>query len=445
LYTIYHNEIAAIYDVVDKRIQNIIDTSVKNGVKLTPLQFAKDVSQNRISNRADLASHAGHYIGNHTMAEWYTIYESQYRATERTTGRKTPITKPIPQPIPQQWGDVSYGNLGYKSKLKRKYIMNVLNINPADVPALRTTVNSFPIKDNMKQYGLKSCYKQGTYIVDFMFETRVITYLVCINANTRYLYVVNTNITTKENDTGVVSIMPNDSKTISAYIEALKHIMSKAITYPTGFPKIKYLRGDGESAFKATTPTGRLTETGRFYRDNHIVWEDIPRYKPTEYPAFMEYQNSKNNSTTPNHTSLSIIDRVIRTIRDLAYNMKVGQITPPIMDKIVMLYNNAPHRGLSQIMKFVVSPTMADNDVELEREIIRRQMIMNDNIINSDGFMLPVGTKVEMYNEKDAMSKRRTMSKPYTYTVNGFHGGFYELQAPDGKTTLTARSKIKPL
>jgi hypothetical protein len=70
----------------------------------------------------------------------------------------------------------------------------------------------------------------------------------------------------------------------------------------------------------------------------------------------MEYQNTKFKDTSPNHTSLSIIDRVIRTIRDLAYNMKVGQITPPIMDKIITLYTNAPHIGLTNIVKFDVTP-----------------------------------------------------------------------------------------
>jgi hypothetical protein len=367
------------------------------------------------------------------------VYESQYREAEREKGRRTPLTKPVPKPITQQWAnDVGFYNLGYKSKLKRKYGMSALNINPADVPVLRAPVNSFPIKDNMKQYSLKSYYKRGTYIVDFMFETRFITYLVCINANTRYLYVVNTNVSTKENDDGMITILPNDSKTITAYLEALKHIIASGA-------QIKYLRGDGEKAFKATTPTGLLTETGRYYKSQNIVWEDVVRYKPVEYPAFMTYQNSKYKDTAPNHTSLSIIDRVIRTIIDLAYNMGGGQITSPIMEKIVMLYNNAPHRGLSQIMKFVVSPTMADNDAELEREIIRRQMIRNENIINSEGFMLPVGTNVAVYNEKDAMAKRRTVNKPYTYTVNGFHGGFFDLKDTDGKTTLAARSKIKPI
>jgi hypothetical protein len=125
--------------------------------------------------------------------------------------------------------------------------------------------------------------------------------------------------------------------------------------------------------------------------------------------------------------------------------MKVGQITPPIMDKIVTLYNNAPHKGLSNIMGFIVTPTMADNDSVLEREIIRRQMITNDTIINSDGFILPIGLTVEVYNERDAMAKRRTMTKPFTYTVNGFHGGFYTLTDPTGKITLSARSKLKPV
>jgi hypothetical protein len=87
---------------------------------------------------------------------------------------------------------------------------------------------------------------------------------------------------------------------------------------------------------------------------------------------------------------------------------------------------------------------MADNDPELEHEIIRRQMIMNDIIVNSDGFMLPVGSIVEVYNDKDILAKRRSMTKSYKYTVKGFKRGFYELIDPQGKMILSARSKTNP-
>jgi hypothetical protein len=88
---------------------------------------------------------------------------------------------------------------------------------------------------------------------------------------------------------------------------------------------------------------------------------------------------------------------------------------------------------------------MTDNDPRIEREIIRRQMITNDTIINSDGFILPIGSTVEVYNERGSMAKRRTMTKPFMYTVKGFHGGFYTLTDPTGKIALSARSKIKPV
>lgn len=50
---------------------------------------------------------------------------------------------------------------------------------------------------------------------------------------------------------------------------------------------------------------------------------------------------NKNNKTEPLHNSLGIIDRVIRTLRDMAYTAKIPKITPDVMDDLVYQYNNA--------------------------------------------------------------------------------------------------------
>jgi hypothetical protein len=189
-----------------------------------------------------------------------------------------------------------------------------------------------------------------------------------------------------------------------------------------------------------------LNETGRYYESKGITWEDVRRFKPSEYPINMAYQNSKLKNSEPNHTSLSIIDRAIRTIRDLAYNMSIGVITPIVMNHLVELYNNAPHRGLSQIMEFEVSPSMVQNDIELEREICRRTQALNYSIRYSDGFEVPVGTNVYIYNSKDAMSKRRSLLKPFIGTVVGFNGVLYDVQRSDNnEVQKCSRSMLKPL
>ena len=84
-----------------------------------------------------------------------------------------------------------------------------------------------------------------------------------------------------------------------------------------------------------------------------------------------------NNKTEPMHTSLAIIDRVTRTICDIAFNLKIGIIRLQAMKKIVDLYNNAPHKTLSKYAGFAVTPTMVQNDEKLESYIVRKIMQHN--------------------------------------------------------------------
>jgi hypothetical protein len=157
----------------------------------------------------------------------------------------------------------------------------------------------------------------------------------------------------------------------------------------------------------------------------------------------MKYAQSKVKSS-PNHTSLSIIDRVIRTIRDMAYQMGVEDIIPDVMKRIVQFYNTAPHKTLSKIMGFEVSPNMAEQDLDLEIEIIRRFQIKNEEIRNQHGFVLDIGSKVYVYNPRDTVNKRRTSIKPYVGVVVGFNGVLYQVRTPNGIQKYS-RSQLKPI
>jgi hypothetical protein len=44
--------------------------------------------------------------------------------------------------------------------------------------------------------------------------------------------------------------------------------------------------------------------------------------------------------SAPNHNSISMVNRVIRTIRDLGYNMDFDEIYPEIMALLTQIYNN---------------------------------------------------------------------------------------------------------
>ena len=112
----------------------------------------------------------------------------------------------------------------------------------------------------------------------------------------------------------------------------------------------------------------------------------------------------------------------------MAYNMKIGIITPNIMAEIVNQYNNAPHKGLSKWAGFLVTPKMVNDDPELEDYIVRKICQENFNVMNKPGFVLNKGTHVKVYNNKDVMNKRRSIIQPGDFVINGFRNGLYGVQ-----------------
>ena len=152
------------------------------------------------------------------------------------------------------------------------------------------------------------------------------------------------------------------------------------------------------------------------------------------------------NKKDPKHSSLAILDRAIRTIRDLAFNMKVGIITPKIMSIIVWQYNNAPHATLSKYAGYPVSPNEVDNDEDLEKFIVRRIQQENYNIMSQYGFNLKDGMNVKVYNNRSTMGKRRSNIEPGKWKVNKRIGSLFEvIDENTGEKENKSRYQLAPI
>ena len=136
----------------------------------------------------------------------------------------------------------------------------------------------------------------------------------------------------------------------------------------------------------------------------------------------------KSIKSEPSYISLSIIDRAIRTIRDIAYNMNQGEITPKRMRKIIHIYNNAPHKTWSKYAGQLVWPDDVDNDELLELFIVR--CIQQENFIFSSryGYDLLPGEEVVIYNERNNMVKRRSQIEPGRWFINERIGNKYTVK-----------------
>ncbi len=314
------------------------------------------------------------------------------------------------------------GLIGYKSPDKIEVLKRVF---PKKQVVDNTVKASFNLKSNIKRYQLHKCASRNTWIIDLMFCDKL-CYLVAINVNTKYLYVELMNDKIDINEFSKKAI-----KSTFTYLRTLDRMINKGMN-------VKHLVGDGELAFNSREARDV------YYNSKGIDFKPVPRQIMGVYPDFMQKER-KSVKTDPLHGSLGIIDRVIRTIRDIAYNMKIGIITPNIMNDIVKQYNNSPHKGLSKWAGFSVSPKMVNDDPDLENYIVRKINQENYNVMNKPGFKINIGTNVKVYNEKDTMNKRRAIIQPGSFIVNGFKNGLYEVEGNvngKNKTQMVPRYKL---
>ena len=311
------------------------------------------------------------------ISEWYKEYKELYNK------RYNNIIEPINN-------NIDVNRAAFRSKYKNYKIGKDIDKN--------TVKNSFPIRKN-KKFMLNRVGKLNEYMEDIMFEGKY-AYLVLININTRYLCVEPLN--TKHGD----KYLKNNTKSSKAYLTAIREInkrLNKIISNKKSYStrKIKYLFGDGELCFNSK-------EAWKYYSSYNIKFNPVSRI------------DGENGKSYPIHTGLSIVDRVIRTIRDMAYNLNLNIINPADMVYIVDYYNKSSHKTLSKFANFPVSPEMVQNDIELEKYIIFNMVKDNYNKINNTDYKLNKGQIITVYNPKNnTMDKKRNITKPDKYVFIG--------------------------
>ena len=443
-YWSYMERVKKILLNVDEKVSKIIDEAVEHKGRfidakkdpVTTLQLYRVMRGKKVNDTSIITENKYNtkeqykYMGTQTHREWYTTYlERRNRRNEEKKNEQYRIKKDEKQDEKVENVQI---NFGYKGKDKIKALYNHYGkkyIEPEDkIP------NSFPLKNNIKNYQLHKVRGRNSYLIDLM-KSGKIYYLLAINVNTRYLFAEPTNAEfdeTKDED-GIVKV--SDSvKNEKLCADTMLRLINRGWNP-------QYIESDSEGGFSSDY-VGRV-----IYERYNIQHNTVPRQRKTQYPKFMIDESNKwNKKTEPLHGSLAIIDRVTRTIRDIAYNMHIGVILPPDMEKIVNIYNNAPHQGLSKWAGFSVTPSMVQNDPKLEEYIVRKIVQANHNVMNKKGFQLKEGTEVKVYNEKDSLTKRRTVIQPGKFIIEGFNRGLFKVKnINDNSIQLVPRFKLNPI
>jgi len=148
------------------------------------------------------------------------------------------------------------------------------------------------------------------------------------------------------------------------------------------------------------------------------------------------------------HSTLGIIDRFIRTLRDMhqpanrsqdqQYSRDYIVFTPAKMKTYIDSYNNAYHNSIG------CSPKEMYNDEDLERKYIAKRLKQRAVQDAIKDFELPVGIYVryKMNNYDLAGHKRRTQLSREKFRINKRIGSRYLLQAADGKIISKSRFEL---
>jgi hypothetical protein len=151
--------------------------------------------------------------------------------------------------------------------------------------------------------------------------------------------------------------------------------------------------------------------------------------------------------TEKHHPSLGIIDRFIRTIRDMhqptyldkkqSHEQYWKQIDIQTMHKLLNQYNNKYQAGIN------CRPIDMFNNADVEREYIWRNIDRQDERELIKDFRLKNGTYVKVRLERHSLiGKKRSQYSKECYIIKGTNGNLYNVYAEDGSSRSLPRWRL---
>ena len=267
--------------------------------------------------------------------------------------------------------------------------------------------NDFNIKDSQKKYSLKTYSNvYHSFIGDIFFQSNKAAFLLLININTRKAYAYQLGKIECKDE---IDLVNGIEKVVYQYAIGGKKTaeeLMKAFNKHLQIERINVLKFDGESAIKSPG-----------------------------FQQFLIQNNIKFVSSLPNaHTSLSLIDRLCRTVRDIAFNLGYDLIlTQNQMNEILNYYNNTRHEGLTKII-LVSHPELKvkyPNDInsELEKIYVIECKKWNLSIITQKDFHTKQNEEVKIVNLNGKLMKKRTILSKDHYIVQGYKGNMLKLKS----------------
>ena len=311
-------------------------------------------------------------------------------------------SKPPAEILKEQYG---WGN-PWKTKRKIQAYGERYNIKSEDV-GLEVEKHEADTWDQAKQRKLMKHFygPRFSFVVDYMFAGKF-AYMIAINMNTRKGFAIPAQ---KIIETETYWRAPSKVKeTATDAIESLKKLMKQT--------EVKNLLSDQEPAWTSKLFQNFCQNVGikhKFYHKNNLK-------------GIIETQEPSRGT----HSSTSLVDRLIRTLRSMAYNLTgKSEINPYLMEYIIYEYNNSPHSTLSKYLKKPTTPEEVNSNKQLEEQFVQKLVVENMIVKLSPEY--EVTKLVRVRNEASHMDKVKPKLLPGFWEVVGKDGGLLKLKQGD--------------
>ena len=272
----------------------------------------------------------------------------------------------------------------------------------------RHNADVFVMKDQKRL--MKHYYgPRYTFVIDYMFAGKFV-YLIAINMNTRKAFAFPAQ---KIKQTEQYWKVPNNVKeSAEESVATMRKLMQ--------LTPVKHLVSDQEHIWK-----------------NSKIWKDFLKQEGITHDFYV-MNDVKNIIETQeknraNHSTTSLVDRLIRTLRTMAYTLgERNEIQPKLMEYLIEEYNNSPHSTLTKYLKKPTCPNEVDENVDLETKLVKAIMIQNMFVEADPEYQL--GNVVKVYNQAHNMDKVKPKLLPGNWRVMGFNKGL--VQVKQGETEL---------
>ena len=324
----------------------------------------------------------------------------------------------------------SFQKIPWKSTHKIRHYGQFRNIDVKD-ELIEHQKDSFNRYQNIKNYGLKTVGAKDSLIIDYFFPGKFI-YLLAIKINTRKAYAIPSDLIT-ETTKGSWIVPKKGNRTNESTIKALNKL--KSLT------NINVITCDQEGAFNSSL-------VREWCHKNNII---IHLYNKNDMKGIIETSAASDKSRA-NHSTLALIDRLSKTLRQmsmLAYGTQ--SINPHMMESLINEYNNSPHSTLSKVLKRNITPEQMELSQKLRDEFVR--LIHRENVIKTlssqfeglkgDAPDFEVKGKVYIMNEASLFDKLKPKLLPGAWDVVGRKGFNYVCRNENGKELIVPRWMLK--